>query len=1107
MIAETFIGDEQTPAQVAQACRDKPDKKAEFEHARRVLQQQKRAEFGRTQVVSSTTFVGIQVEEARAFVTANIFENYMKIAIKALGLPLVQVQDVEGITREGVLLQLHGLPDDLPWSRVTAFSRTETEIKEVMLGPGEALRAGHADSLWKHYSKGGVAQRPTHLRSANIGKLPTFASTFAKKEDIQRKLQEKEAEHERRQAAADAAALQGLSGNEVSQAAAAAMNRHSASRLSGPVSSVAAPPAQAAKRKPSLGAQASSFMAPPLSGVKRRKSGAACPGSPPTAVGGGGSCELRVGGSRAGVSRWGGSAASDSGYVDALAEALDMKGDGDRGKGGGSRAGLSRSAVPTNPSARASADRLNIERVLAGYSPGRELGSLEGTLKKYQEQRLMAEALELETHIAAAHAAVTWQIPSILKSTTTSAQLQLDWSTLTDDGHTLGHEAMWTYTRKLAEEYAERGQIKQFMECVWPLCVPDGQDTPLWTASEPSFLAAPLPADAVEGTAQQKVMGELWMDAVISNHLLRVVSDAEGPHGTAKLLELVRGILEAGPASLPELPEHGIEYVRSTVSMLRALLALCDPSPGLCGASPTDVEFIAPVNPKRNKKSEDDESGIGLRKGKALLRMVAREGVWRDRVASYRRFSGAERERGGELRELASALQKTLDEEPYDFEAASTTLDRAVEQLPDLRQDFRPGACNKVEDLAWRVLSKQWGVINPGPSAKLPILLHLEKQLEALLGDGLADAIRKEVVPLKLDVHNLAMQWTDEEQLGALRMATELSLLTADEVSRYLWTLKQAINIDKPTDMLQLMATNVDFVCKFLWTTCAREDAVMSDLNDSLELLQLLGAQCRVSTLAAARPAQHLMSWRGALQRLAANTDDAAIFANAVVLHEHMLSDVNNRDAQLGSGAADEPEAVAIWGGKILDLAADRLQTASKELEGPARAYVQTRLQALSKATLAMEPKAGGMDAVGKHWADGFAAGGDILKVFADTLDKTEKMAAADFERRLKDLSKTYDEHTSAAAKYRTYCAYGEEARATRERDETARLEKAQKILLVANTTRLEVFIGRAMLHGKAKKKTILKSKEDFESKMNKNPARHVHPELWKLADKELMAT
>eukprot|EP00972_Heterocapsa_arctica_P064962 9590717-Heterocapsa_arctica.AAC.1 len=75
-------------------------------------------------------------------------------------------------------------------------------------------------------------------------------------------------------------------------------------------------------------------------------------------------------------------------------------------------------------------------------------------------------------------------------------------------------------------------------------------------------------------------MGELWMDAVISNHLLRLVADAEGPHGTAKLLELVRGILDAGPASLPELPENDFDYVRSTVSMLRALLALCDPSPG-----------------------------------------------------------------------------------------------------------------------------------------------------------------------------------------------------------------------------------------------------------------------------------------------------------------------------------------------------------------------------------------------------------------------------------------------------------------------------------------------------------------------------------------------
>eukprot|EP00972_Heterocapsa_arctica_P021560 3172163-Heterocapsa_arctica.AAC.1 len=64
----------------------------------------------------------------------------------------------------------------------------------------------------------------------------------------------------------------------------------------------------------------------------------------------------------------------------------------------------------------------------------------------------------------------------------------------------------------------------------------------------------------------------------------------------------------------------------------------------------------------------------------------------------------------------------------------------------------------------------------------------------------------------------------------------------------------------------------------------------MSDLKDGLELLQLLGAQCRVTTLAAARPAQQLMTWRGGLQILAENTDNASIFADAVVLHERMLS-------------------------------------------------------------------------------------------------------------------------------------------------------------------------------------------------------------------------
>eukprot|EP00972_Heterocapsa_arctica_P031826 4690274-Heterocapsa_arctica.AAC.1 len=76
---------------------------------------------------------------------------------------------------------------------------------------------------------------------------------------------------------------------------------------------------------------------------------------------------------------------------------------------------------------------------------------------------MVAEALELEAVIACAKAATTWHVTGLLKQP--SAELLRDWHILNDEDYVFSNEQMWLYTRKVAEEYAEKGKFTELAEC------------------------------------------------------------------------------------------------------------------------------------------------------------------------------------------------------------------------------------------------------------------------------------------------------------------------------------------------------------------------------------------------------------------------------------------------------------------------------------------------------------------------------------------------------------------------------------------------------------------------------------------------------------------
>lgn len=110
---------------------------------------------------------------------------HFSMPVATMGMKTVTLNDIEGVPRVGVVLRIEGLPADLPWSRVMMYSKTQTEMKVVLLGSGAQLRDGHARSVYTHRVNKRTQERSALLRTGTAGllKTPTYEELLAKTEN------------------------------------------------------------------------------------------------------------------------------------------------------------------------------------------------------------------------------------------------------------------------------------------------------------------------------------------------------------------------------------------------------------------------------------------------------------------------------------------------------------------------------------------------------------------------------------------------------------------------------------------------------------------------------------------------------------------------------------------------------------------------------------------------------------------------------------------------------------------------------------------------------------------------------------------------------------
>lgn len=92
-------------------------------------------------VVTSNQTTGMELQETRAFVREAVIQREFGCTPQALGLPITRLKDIEGQWQAGVIIREENIPEGMPWSRVVLFSRTEHNVRVVLLSKEDQFRA------------------------------------------------------------------------------------------------------------------------------------------------------------------------------------------------------------------------------------------------------------------------------------------------------------------------------------------------------------------------------------------------------------------------------------------------------------------------------------------------------------------------------------------------------------------------------------------------------------------------------------------------------------------------------------------------------------------------------------------------------------------------------------------------------------------------------------------------------------------------------------------------------------------------------------------------------------------------------------------------------
>ena len=114
--------------------------------------------------------------------------SILGMTAKSLNLATVEIPDVEGNLRTGIILKTDEIPADVPWTHVSIERRVETDINTGVLDRSQQLRQGHSKCVMDDFLKKEWANRSAPLRAGGLSKTRSWAQVLHAKEERDRQL-------------------------------------------------------------------------------------------------------------------------------------------------------------------------------------------------------------------------------------------------------------------------------------------------------------------------------------------------------------------------------------------------------------------------------------------------------------------------------------------------------------------------------------------------------------------------------------------------------------------------------------------------------------------------------------------------------------------------------------------------------------------------------------------------------------------------------------------------------------------------------------------------------------------------------------------------------
>jgi hypothetical protein len=528
-----------------------------------------------------------------------------------------------------------------------------------------------------------------------------------------------------------------------------------------------------------------------------------------------------------------------------------------------------------------------------------------------------------------------------------------------------------------------------------------------WQISAPAFAkCAPK-----ESTSQQdlKAFAESWHATIFNDDWMRAWTDA-GSDGASpqRLIKLADSFMTVFASSAPP-PEWAADVVwQPVVHIMRGIVAICCPTPGLHGASLKDVEYLIPeakTSPMLNSISKV---------GRILLNHVKTDKLWTARKESYISVAGAEATHG---RKVAKATC-TAKEVVYNGDGLSAEhlqqkkdglLTMFVKEHPSWQTALRPQATDQLQELVMKIVEADWRAAkadNKCMVGSLGVWVSVLQTMTLPESRALLQTIEERLQQMQFESAAAALQEVAKE----FSASPSLSLCPS-----FLQSIKAASSLTEVGK--EILA---DWEGAIKETFGIMEAGVADDWHRALvgiwhavqqsKFLPDLHASCAKWESAS----QPMLSVRGAQAEYKKAESDADDSRTSAALEIFLNTYTTSLSHYTKLAAADPPkEKAEIFADFVAASRTFMIDTFEKEIKEGCAAIENGMLAKLRVATHALSQIAGGA-AAGESWHSAVESASDVLGCFRQTLDKVD----------IKQIIKRQSVVTKATATAAAHTAY-----------------------------------------------------------------------------------